>query len=191
MGGAKTPSRDKQAEDWTLVHSLEHSKRFGWAGRGDWHPLSDTRMHSHMQGKKKKKRLPHGNMSYSRVRSFILKTWRFDFLLLDTKREALWSKHRAVLIKSVAPTAAHLLCQRNSRTVPVKSLDTLKCVQTFHWYCTSAQYFTEGRNKLSIVNNLWVSYFFLMLKNTLKNRWEDWYHPHVCTISMKLQPVAG
>lgn len=36
MGGTKTPSRDEQTEDWTLVHSLEHSKRFG----GDWHPLS-------------------------------------------------------------------------------------------------------------------------------------------------------
>ena len=65
----KTPSRDEQAEDWTLVHSLERSERFG----GDWHPLSDIHT-CRVKKKKKEKKLAHGRTSYSKVRNFSLKT---------------------------------------------------------------------------------------------------------------------
>lgn len=71
MGGTETPSRDEQADDRTLVHSLEHSKGFG----GDWHPLCDTHTC--------RRKLAHGKTNFSRVRNFDLNTWRFDFLVLD------------------------------------------------------------------------------------------------------------
>lgn len=66
MSGTKTPRMDEQAEDWTLVHSLEHSKRYG----GDWHPLSDTHMQSHIHWKKEEK-LGNRKKNYNRVRNFI------------------------------------------------------------------------------------------------------------------------
>ena len=74
MGGTKTPSRDEQAEDWTLVHSLEHSMIKGTGTH--FLPLRN----SHVQDKK----LGHEKKDYFGVRYFNLKTSVVGF---DTKRE--------------------------------------------------------------------------------------------------------
>lgn len=60
MGGTKTSSRAEQAEDWTLEHSLEPSKTFGWTGT---HFLTLTHAG---EKKKKEKKLAHGKTIYSR-----------------------------------------------------------------------------------------------------------------------------